>query len=191
MDWCYVHNFERPDQPLALCLPPGRGGEFVRDIDELIEELQVELPKAFEGEDYEKRRTERVSRFQEQSQELIEELEAQVEALGFSLRRTGSGFMTVPVRDGKALEQEEFNMLPVEERRKLEEAHKEVQAKLGELLRKLRSLEKQAREELRNLEQEVALAVLEPPVAELQEKYGAFPGWQATLPKCGRISLRT
>ncbi len=175
MDWCYVHNFERPDQPLALCLPPGRGGEFVRDIDELIEELQVELPKAFEGEDYEKRRTERVSRFQEQSQELIEELEAQVEALGFSLRRTGSGFMTVPVRDGKALEQEEFNMLPVEERRKLEEAHKEVQAKLGELLRKLRSLEKQAREELRNLEQEVALAVLEPPVAELQEKYGAFP----------------
>jgi len=175
MDWCYVHNFERADQPLALCLPPGRGGELVRDIDELIEELQVELPKVFEGEDYEKRRTERVSRFQQQSQELIEELEAQVEQLGFSLRRTGSGFMTIPIRDGKPLEQDEFNMLPVEERRRLEEAHKEVQARLGELLRKLRSLEKQAREELRGLEQEVALAVVEPPVAELQEKYGAFP----------------
>lgn len=174
-DWCYVHNFERVDQPLALSLPPGRGGEFVRDIDELIEELQVELPKVFEGEDYEKRRTNRVSGFQERSQELIEGLEAQVEALGFSLRRTGSGFVTIPMRDGKTLEQEEFNMLPMEERRKIEEGNKEVQAKLGELLRKLRSLEKQAREELRILEQEVALAVVEPPVAELQEKYGAFP----------------
>src|SRR5439155_980986 len=39
-DWCYVYNFQQPDQPAALSPPAGAGAKFRKDIDELIEELK-------------------------------------------------------------------------------------------------------------------------------------------------------
>ena len=51
-DWLYVNNFVHEDEPIALSLPAGRGIIFKKDIEELIEDLKVEIPKAFESEDY-------------------------------------------------------------------------------------------------------------------------------------------
>ena len=31
-DWCYVNNFESPDRPLALRLPPGKGCDLRADM---------------------------------------------------------------------------------------------------------------------------------------------------------------
>ena len=55
-DWCYVHNFAEPHRPNAVELPAGRGPEFQRALDQLIEELQSALPAVFESEDYRTRR---------------------------------------------------------------------------------------------------------------------------------------
>ena len=35
-DWCYVHNFSQPDEPLALSLSPGRGRKFSEDLENLM-----------------------------------------------------------------------------------------------------------------------------------------------------------
>ena len=35
-DWCYVYNFENPNQPLAISLPAGSGRVFVNDMEKLI-----------------------------------------------------------------------------------------------------------------------------------------------------------
>ena len=42
-DRCYVRNFERPDRPALITLPPGRGRAFQEEIDELIAYLGAEL----------------------------------------------------------------------------------------------------------------------------------------------------
>jgi AAA domain len=54
-DWVYVHDFERPDRPRALRLPPGTGTRLRRDMEQLVEELRPALARAFEGEEYQAR----------------------------------------------------------------------------------------------------------------------------------------
>lgn len=53
-DVCYVHNFERPHEPRALYLPPGRGRVLRADVKQLIEELRSVLPAAFDADEYRK-----------------------------------------------------------------------------------------------------------------------------------------
>ncbi|MDO8625269.1 MAG: AAA family ATPase, partial [Candidatus Diapherotrites archaeon] len=36
-DWCYVHNFDEPDQPKAIALPAGRGKSFAHDLERFID----------------------------------------------------------------------------------------------------------------------------------------------------------
>ena len=51
-DWCYVHNFAEPHRPKAISLPAGRGKDFRRAIQELMDELRSAIPAAFESEDF-------------------------------------------------------------------------------------------------------------------------------------------
>jgi Cdc6-like AAA superfamily ATPase len=55
-DWCYVNNFANQYEPKALQLPAGKGKDFQKDIKNLIENIRSALPKAFESEDYTRKR---------------------------------------------------------------------------------------------------------------------------------------
>ncbi|NLJ57335.1 MAG: AAA family ATPase, partial [Tissierellia bacterium] len=48
-DWCYINNFSQWDKPLAISLPAGQGKVFQKDMEKLITNLVVSIPKAFEG----------------------------------------------------------------------------------------------------------------------------------------------
>lgn len=174
-DWVYVYNFDAPDEPIALNLPPGMGSELARDMEELVEELKVAIPRRFESDDYEKQRDAIIREFQEQSQALIDQAEKVAQELGFALRRTSTGFATVPLVDGRPITQEEFEALPDEQRRALEEANKEIHAHVAEATRRIRALEKLARDRVRELEREVARSAVSQPMAELKEKYKHLP----------------
>ena len=51
-DWCYVHNFEFPEKPIALELPPGYGVILQHDMKVLIDELSTSILAVFEGDEY-------------------------------------------------------------------------------------------------------------------------------------------
>ena len=55
-DVLYVHNFEDPDSPRALFLPAGMGHRLRDATADLVEDLHEQVPKAFEGKDYEEQR---------------------------------------------------------------------------------------------------------------------------------------
>lgn len=175
-DWVYLYNFDNPDEPIALSLPPGMGACFAQDMDELIEELKAEIPRRFDSDDYEKQRDAVIREFQEQSQALIDQAEKVASEHGFALRRTSTGFATVPLADGRPITQEEFEALPEERRKALEDANKEIHAHMGEVTRRIRALEKEAKERVRELERRVGLAAVSEPIAELKEKYASAPG---------------
>ena len=174
-DWIYVFNFENPDEPLAIHLPPGMGSKLAQDMEELVEELKAEIPRRFESEDYERQRDAIVRSFQEATQALIDQAERAAAELGFALRRTSAGFATVPLIGGRPITQEEFEAMGEEERRRLEQANKELHERMAEVSRGIRALEKQAKERVRALERQIGLAAVAQPMAELKEKYGAYP----------------
>ncbi len=74
-DWCYVFNFEDPDAPTAINLPPGKGSEFSLEMDELVDSLRRDIPKVFESKDYEKHRDEILEGQQERTRSLFFRLE--------------------------------------------------------------------------------------------------------------------
>ncbi|MBI2914352.1 MAG: AAA family ATPase [Firmicutes bacterium] len=174
-DWCYIYNFRRPDEPLALCLPAGTGHEFRQDMEELVEELKSDIPKAFESEDYEKQKEAVVREFQEQTQARIETLEKLAEEKGLALRRTSTGFATIPIVNDKPLTPDEYEALDEPTKKTIEERNKELHTAMGEVTRRIRQLEKLARERVKELDKGVGLFAVGGPIGDLKEKYKAFP----------------
>lgn len=51
-DWCYIHNFEIPEKPISLRLPPGMGLTLQQDMKILVEELGNSILGLFESDEY-------------------------------------------------------------------------------------------------------------------------------------------
>jgi len=54
-DWCYVNNFSEPHKPIALRLPAGFGSKLRDNMEQLVEEISVSIPTAFESDEYHSR----------------------------------------------------------------------------------------------------------------------------------------
>ena len=107
-DWCYVHNFETPDAPLALSLPAGKGGELADDMRELLDYVRANIPSALESKEYETNRVAIIEQYQEKNGEIFTELEKEAGEQGFALQRTVSGLVIVPQKEGRNFTQEEY-----------------------------------------------------------------------------------
>ncbi|MCQ1531457.1 Lon protease family protein [Lutispora saccharofermentans] len=173
-DWCYVYNFRNPDRPIAINLPSGTGNTFVKDMKKLVKMLRMKIPKAFEGEEYEKQKSEILQAFQDESSDIMESFNKYAQDQGFMLKRSEQGLLTIPVADGKPMEEGDFINLDVSKRKEIEEKSYIVQKKLMEYLKQVRDMEKSARDKVEQLEGKIALITVEQPVRELIEKYSEF-----------------
>jgi len=174
-DWCYVNNFAEPHRPRALRLPPGRGVQLRKDMDNLVEELMSEIPRAFESEDY-ARQKEQISReLAEERQKAFSQLDRFAAERGFAIVRTPTGIGIVPLREGKPLTPEEFSALDKATREHLEDESQAVQEALNATLRVVRRLERAARERVQRLDREVGNFAIAPVFDELREAYVDFP----------------
>lgn len=171
-DWCYVYNFKDPDTPVAISLEPGRALVFQKDMEELIKILKVEIPKVFESKEYEKQRSKITEDAQKKQKDIFTSLEEEAEAKGFSVRKTVSGLVIIPVKKtGEPLTEEEYELLDEKTRRKIDEIGKTLQEKLNDAVHVVREAEKLVKEQIARLEKEAALAAVGHLIDELQGKY--------------------
>ena len=42
-DWCYIYNFENPNEPVALSMPAGEGNNFKDAMDKFIKEETTQM----------------------------------------------------------------------------------------------------------------------------------------------------
>jgi len=170
-DWCYVHNFEEPNEPKALELPAGRGQPLSEDMEELVEELKAIIPAAFESEDYQTRRQAIEEEFQQKQEEAFEQLREEAEAEDVTVIRTPAGIALAPVRDGEVVPPDEFDELPEEEREQVEETIEELQDKFEEALKEVPRWERKHRQRVEELQEEVTQFAIREPFDEYREKY--------------------
>lgn len=175
-DWCYVYNFQQPDQPIAISLPPGTGVRFRKDADELIAELQDAIRKLFASDRFEARRAELLAEFERRINEIWTELESQARELGFVLQRSSTGISTVPVGpSGEPLTPDQFGALSESQRDDISKRGRQLQEGVGEALRKVRAIEREARDALRELERQAVRSTAGDPINRLKERYAAHP----------------
>lgn len=174
-DWCYVYNFDNPEQPLALNLPAGMGRKFRKDMDELVDILEVEIPKAFSGDEYVKESNSIFKEFQDQKNELLMQLDQQAAEHNFQVKTSGSGIYFAPIIDGNVVEEDEYNKLDEETRRQLNERSSQIQVRAMEIMRKVKSLEKEARNKISELDSRIAMFAVGMHIDDLKQAYKDYP----------------
>ncbi|MEJ2597208.1 MAG: ATP-binding protein [Anaerolineales bacterium] len=174
-DWCYVYNFERPHQPHAISLPSGRGTEFQKDMERFVGELRSTLSAAFESDDYRARRQVIEQEAQESQEKSLEQLQQQAQEQSIAMVRTPNGLVFAPMRNGEVLSPEEFRNLPQEEREKMEADLESFQRELQKILQQVPVIQREIRDHIHELNQEVTRYSVSGLITELKETYADIP----------------
>jgi lon-related putative ATP-dependent protease len=170
-DWVYVYNFVHEDEPVALSLQAGSGKVLRRDMEEMVKDLKIEIPKAFESEDYEKRKHDLLSEYKQKRESTLQEIEDKAEDEGFALKQTATGVVLVPRIGDKPMSSEEYEELPDDEKEGIEKKKGDLHVRIEQVLNEVRNMEKEAKLKINDLEREVTLFSVRHMIDELRFKY--------------------
>ena len=170
-DWCYVYNFENPNQPRAINLPAGLGKVFKQDMEDFIKVLQLEITRAFDSEDYEREKTSIATEYQEKRAGLLEELNKDAEKRGFRVKTTNAGIYFLPIVEGRTITEEEYGELDEKVKQEITEKSNVVQLETIDIIRKIKNIEKEAEERVTEWENKIALFAVGMRISDMKEKY--------------------
>jgi lon-related putative ATP-dependent protease len=173
-DWCYVYNFDKPNQPIALNMPAGTGKVFKRDLEEFIRIIKMELKKAFESDDYEREKSEINKNFLIKKDRLIEKLNEDAKEQGFEVKTTNSGIYFLPIVEGKTISEEEFNSLEDDLKEEINEKSDFIQRETMDIIKKIKNIDKESDEKVKAWENKIALFAVGMQINDLKEKYSGY-----------------
>ncbi|WAR44915.1 Lon protease family protein [Methylomonas rapida] len=171
LSYAYVENFENPREPVAIELPSGEGHNFAKDVEKLIDDVLATFPAAFESPSYQQKKTAIERRFNQRYNTAIDLVDGKARAMNVALYRDSDTITFLPIRDNKALDEEQFTLLPQEERDAFHQHTEELEEYLGDVLLELPQWRRTLVEELRQLDNDTIKQALEPLFAELNDKY--------------------
>ncbi len=175
-DWAYVNNFSVPHQPDAVRLPAGRGCEFRRDMEKLVEDLQGAITTAFDGEAYDARRREVAQGVSDRQEKHIDALRSKAEADDFVMVRTPAGLAFAPrTAEGETMSRDAYNELPTEQQKTIDEGLERLNQELQQVMRQVRQEEKGGREALRELDRQVTTYAAKHLIDDVREKWADMP----------------
>ncbi len=174
-DICYTYNFENPDTPLALLLPPGKGRILREEIRQFRRLVQEELPKIFESSEYEEFRRRIEQELHREQAEAMERLQERARALGFMIVQTPTGLQAVPIWQGKPVTPDVLVKLPEDFRRELAKQEHFVEELIQDFLKESRKRQREAVERVQQRERELVQRFLQPVFHELMEIFADQP----------------
>jgi lon-related putative ATP-dependent protease len=180
-DLCYVNNFKNPDMPHMLSLPAGQGNVFKKEMETLIETLKKKIPLIFENETYLNKKKEVVEKYRNKQGEMFREFEKRVNKEGFALVQIQMGPYSrpgiLPVVEGNPVNVEQLETMVEEDKYSKEELEKvkEKQAglinELENIFKETRKSEKEVKEELAALDNEVISPAVKDMISDIKERF--------------------
>lgn len=170
-DWVYVYNFSEPNRPTAIPFNAGEGAKFRHEMVDFISIMKEKIIKSFDSDHYELEKNKIVDQTAEKSKMISDEVNKRANELGFQVNSSPEGVFTVPEKDGKALTPEEYQALTEEQRSEIEKKQLILQSEINQALKKGQSLDKQLREQVKELDKRIGLFALEVLIDELKQKY--------------------
>ena len=174
-DWCYIYNFEEPNEPVAVSLQAGKGKEFRDDMDAFITDIKRDIKLTFGNEDFDKQKSLMQNSFEQKKSLLLEKLNKQSMKSGFQVKTAQNGVYMMPILDGKTIEEEEFAKLDEKTRKQFEENSAKVQEKIIEVINQIKTLEKENIKKIQEWQSNIALITINSHVNPLKAKYKKYP----------------
>jgi lon-related putative ATP-dependent protease len=174
-DWCYVNNFSNEYEPKAIKLPSGKGKEFQKDMKDFIEGSRRALTKAFQSEDYAKKREATIAEVEHQRQQLINQLNTAAQKADFMIQSTHVGLILIPLIKGKPISDQELMALSPKVRDQIQQKRDKLESELRSAMRQFVDMDAKIHEELDRMNRDVALYAVGHLVADLAEKHKDIP----------------
>jgi len=171
-DILYVFNFSESEKPRLMRIPAGMGSDLKNDMEKIVEELQEEIPRAFEGEEYEAEKKEILNEYQPKSNKVMQEFEESAGERGFMLQNTSQGLVPVPINEeGEPLSRDNFQEMSEEKKEEIRSKSQKIQNEISQVMREIRTIKEEAQDELAALEKKIGISVVQPIICHLQDKY--------------------
>ena len=180
-DLCYVNNFKNPDMPHMLSLPAGLGNAFKKEMENLIETLKKKIPLMFENETYLNKKKEVVEKFRNKQADMFREFEKKVNKEGFALVQIQMGPYSrpgiFPLVEGNPVNMEQLESMVEEDKFSREELEKlkgkqaQLINELEDIFKETRKAEKEIKEELSSLDNEVISPAVKDSISDIKEKF--------------------
>jgi lon-related putative ATP-dependent protease len=180
-DLCYVNNFKNTDMPHMMILPAGQGNAFKKEMENLIETLKKKIPLILENENYLNKKKEVLEKYRNKQAEMFREFEKKVNKENFSLVQIQMGPYSrpgvFPIIEGNPVNFEQLETMAEEGKLSKEDLEK-TKAKQAELINELENIfketrksEKEIKEELSALDQEVISPAVKDSISDIKEKF--------------------
>ena len=190
-DWVYVNNFDEPREPRVLELPAGTAAAFIADLEALIDNLLATFPAVFEQPSYQQKKSAIDRAFNQRYDQALDIIEKLALERGIALYRDSANVAFTPMKDGKALDEAEFALLPEAERERFHSDISHLEERLNEELSSLPQWKRESSNRLRQLNEETITLALQPLLAPLAQKYVENAGVDAYLQAMQVNLLRT
>ncbi|MEI3395342.1 MAG: AAA family ATPase [Clostridia bacterium] len=170
-DWCYIYNFDNPNEPIAVSLTAGQGKEFKEAMDGFILEIKKDIKKTFNADDFEKEKTLIKQEFEEKRSALLDKLNEDASKYDFQVKSAQNGIYMMPIVDGKAIDEEEFEKLDDSLKQQYEEKSVIVQNQIMDVIERIKVIERQSDKKISEWQSNIALLTVNVHINYLKSKF--------------------
>ncbi len=170
-DWIYVNNFKDFHNPIALSFDPGQGKEFIKIFERTIEFLKKEIKNVFNSKDYENTKAMVLQEYTRNSEKIIDELNVIGEKYGFMFTQNERGLVSIPLRDGEPMSEEEYRSITDDEYEKLRSNSNKLSLETVELFNKLKQEEEDYRQKVKNLDEQMTRRVASYHLMNIRDRF--------------------
>lgn len=170
-DWCYIYNFDRPNEPIAVSFPAGQGKEFKATMDAFIKDIRNDIKNTFNNDDFEKEKALIKQEYEEKRDLLMEKLNNDAIKQGFFVKSTPNGIYMMPVINGKTIEEEEFEKLDDNLKKEFEDKSNIVQEQIMAAISEIKAIEKAAEKKIDEWQSNVALLTINIHINQIKSRF--------------------
>ena len=170
-DWCYIYNFDNPNEPIAVSLSAGQGREFRDIMEQFIKEIKLDIKNTFNNDDFEKEKKLIKQEYEEKRNVLMEKLNEKSAKYGFQVKSAKNGIYMMPVINGKTIEESEFEKLDDKTKKEFEDKSTIVQQHIMDVISEIKSIEREADKKLNDWQSNVALLTINGHINLIKSKY--------------------
>ena len=156
-DWCYVYNFDNPNEPVAISLTAGQGKEFKEAMDRFIADIKRDIKETFSNDDFEKEKALLKQEYETKRTVLMDKLNATSIQYGFQVKSAKNGIYMMPIINGRTIEEEEFEKLDEQIKKEFEEKSSIVQQHVMEAITQIKMIQSEADKKVSEWQSNVAL----------------------------------
>lgn len=174
-DWIYANNFKNFRNPLAIGLEHGEGKNFIKSMEFVVDFLKKEIENVFSGKDYENAKSAILTDYSDETQRIIKDLNDIGERYGFRFGQNERGLVSIPLKNGMPMTEDEYKSITDEEYELLKENSGKLSIETADIFNQLRVEEERYRDRIEELDQSMGRRIASYHLMSIREKYQDNP----------------